>query len=146
MSQWCDSIDNNIIYRGSGLSPRRVQNLKPSSMAQKNTRTADSSSATADLLDAIKSLDNIECGEEARKHFNFASSYRNLNHGMFSLMHIASKTIDLGLHVLAISQLTSFVRIVRYLSHRSQICPPSLPGPIRRAPRCVHPIHLSQDA
>lgn len=69
-------------------------------MAQQTTRTADSSSATADLLDAIKSLETIECGEEARKHFNFALSYRNLNHGMFSLLHIANKMINLGMHVL----------------------------------------------
>jgi hypothetical protein len=56
-------------------------------MALETTRTADSASATADLLEAIKSLDTIECGEEARKHFNFAPSYRNLNHGMSSQRH-----------------------------------------------------------
>jgi hypothetical protein len=56
-------------------------------MALKTTRTTDSASATADLLEAIKSLDNIECGEEARKHFNFAPSYRNLNHGKSSQWH-----------------------------------------------------------
>lgn len=72
-------------------------------MAQNLTRTADSSSATADLLDAIKSLDTIECGEEARKHFNFAPSYRNLNHGMFSTAQISNQIIDIGLHVFAIS-------------------------------------------
>ena len=44
--------------------------------------------ATADLLDAIKNLDTIECGEEARKYFNFAPSYRNLNHGALSTAHL----------------------------------------------------------
>ena len=48
---------------------------------------ANSSFATADLLDAIKSLDTIECGAEARKHFNIAPSYCNLNHGMVSAVH-----------------------------------------------------------
>ena len=56
-------------------------------MALKTTKMADGSFATADLLDAIKGLDAIECGEEARKHFNFAPSYRNLNHGMSSQWH-----------------------------------------------------------
>jgi len=56
-------------------------------MALKTTRTTDGSFATADLLDAIESLDTIECGEEARKHFNFAPSYRNLNHGMLWYWH-----------------------------------------------------------
>jgi hypothetical protein len=51
-------------------------------MVLKSTKMADGSFATADLMDAIKGLDTIECGEEARKHFNFAPSYRNLNHGM----------------------------------------------------------------
>ena len=52
-------------------------------MAVKTITMANNALATADLLDAIKNLDTIECGEEARKHFNFAPSYRNLNHGMF---------------------------------------------------------------
>lgn len=51
---------------------------------------ADGTFATADLLDAIKNLDTIECGEEARKYFNFAPSYRNLNHGMLSMAHLHS--------------------------------------------------------
>lgn len=51
-------------------------------MATKSTKLADSSFATADLLEVIKGLDDIECGEEARQHFNIAKSYRNLNHGM----------------------------------------------------------------
>jgi len=56
-------------------------------MALKTTKMAAGSFATADLMDAIKDLDTIECGEEARKHFNFAPSYRNLNHGMFRCWH-----------------------------------------------------------
>jgi hypothetical protein len=44
---------------------------------------ADNSFATADLLEAIKRIDSIECGAEARKHFGTAKSYRNFNHGMF---------------------------------------------------------------
>lgn len=64
---------------------------------------ANNALATADLLDAIKNLDTIECGEEARKHFNFAPSYRNLNHGMLSAVHIApDQKINLGLRVLMI--------------------------------------------
>lgn len=42
---------------------------------------ADLSATTKDLLDAINGIDSIECGEEARKHFNFGKTYRNLNHG-----------------------------------------------------------------
>jgi len=56
-------------------------------MALKTTQMADGSFATADLMDAIKGLDTIECGEEARKHFNFAPPYRNLNHGMSLQWH-----------------------------------------------------------
>ena len=42
----------------------------------------DISAATKDLVEAIDGIDSIECGEEARKHFNFGKAYRNLNHGM----------------------------------------------------------------
>jgi hypothetical protein len=49
---------------------------------------ADNSFATADLLEAIKGLDSIECGAEARKHFGTAKSYRNFNHGMFHQFNI----------------------------------------------------------
>jgi hypothetical protein len=35
-----------------------------------------------DPLEDIKRLGSIECGKEARKHFNIAEGYRNLNHGM----------------------------------------------------------------
>lgn len=59
-------------------------------MAVRTTKMADGTFATADLLDAIKKLDTIECGEEARKYFNFAPSYRNLNHGMLSMAHLHS--------------------------------------------------------
>jgi hypothetical protein len=45
-------------------------------------KMTNGASSTADPLEVIKGLDTIECGEEARKHFNFAKSYRNLNHGM----------------------------------------------------------------
>jgi len=68
-------------------------------MALKSTKTADSSFATADLLDAIKDLDTIECGVEARKHFNLAPSYRNLNHGMLSMTARREHNTDFGLHV-----------------------------------------------
>ena len=72
-------------------------------MAVKTITMANNALATADLLDAIKNLDTIECGEEARKHFNFAPSYRNLNHGMLSAVHIApDQKINLGLRVLMI--------------------------------------------
>jgi hypothetical protein len=64
-------------------------------MALKTTKMADNSFATADLMDAIKGLDTIECGEEARKHFSIAPSYRNLNHGMASVVHIPNDIIDL---------------------------------------------------
>ena len=72
-------------------------------MAVKTITMANNALATADLLDAIKNLDTIECGEEARKHFNFAPSYRNLNHGMLSVVHIPfGKKINFGLYVLTI--------------------------------------------
>lgn len=40
------------------------------------------SAVKEDPLEDIKNLGSIECGEEARKHFNIADGYRNLNHGM----------------------------------------------------------------
>lgn len=43
---------------------------------------ADISTMTKDLSAAINGIDSIECGEEARKHFNFGKTYRNMNHGM----------------------------------------------------------------
>jgi hypothetical protein len=40
------------------------------------------SAVKEDPLEDIKRLGSIECGKEARKHFNIAEGYRNLNHGM----------------------------------------------------------------
>lgn len=35
----------------------------------------------SDPIEQIRRLPNIECGEEASKHFSFANGYKNLNHG-----------------------------------------------------------------
>jgi hypothetical protein len=80
MTQLCDSINHDTIYVTE--DPLLISN---SISRPKSTKMADNSFATADLSEAIKGLDSIECGAEARKHFPTAKSYRNFNHGMFEL-------------------------------------------------------------
>lgn len=50
-------------------------------MVLKQTEMAMRPKTLNDPLEEIKGLESIECGEEARKHFDIAGSYRNLNHG-----------------------------------------------------------------
>jgi hypothetical protein len=88
MTQWCDSIKDDTIY----VSRRFFVNLKSTSQFTPITRLnprrmVDNSFTTAGLLEAIKGLDSIECGAEARKHFGLAKSYRNFNHGIFDRGH-----------------------------------------------------------
>lgn len=82
---------------------------------------ADSFFATADLLQVIKDLDTIECGEEARKHFNFASSYRNLNHGML----IDEYTLELILQLQFVHGLPGYVADSSHQVHSAPIPPKS---------------------
>ena len=59
--------------------------LKPTTMS---SQTGD------DPLEQIKQMDVIECGKEARQHFDFADGYRNLNHGMSCLPEAVLDILD----------------------------------------------------
>lgn len=71
-------------------------------MVLKQNEMATRPAATNDPLDHIKSLGNIECGKEAKKHFNIAEGYRNLNHGT-SACHYATCEIHVPLPLRAMN-------------------------------------------
>lgn len=85
-----------------------------------------------DPLEEIKGLGSIECGEEARKHFDIADSYRNLNHGKSmdcSLMIVAIGNLG-ACHMSRSFQLIKDTRLIRHISQRDQIRSSPLPRPI----------------
>lgn len=113
-------------------------------MVLKQTEMALRPKTLNDPLEEIKGLGSIECGEEARKHFDIAEGYRNLNHGKLmecSLMIVAIEFLG-ACHMMRPFQLIKDTRLIRHIPQRDQIRSSPLPGSIRGETGRIHSVRL----